>query len=120
MLSPDAIYYAIWVAVVGAYGVMAKLAVTTSLNINFLRAAGLNDLVCEARVLKPGKRLAVGEATVHADGVERGGVIVRRRCGRDGVTQRQRCKQLNRNIVTTQHAPRAARVLRTTVTVEDH
>ncbi|MDD9915191.1 MAG: PaaI family thioesterase, partial [Rhodospirillaceae bacterium] len=35
--------YTIWVAVIGAYGVMAKMAVTTSLNINLLRAAGLND-----------------------------------------------------------------------------
>lgn len=61
--------YAVWVAVVGAYGVMAKMAVTTSLNVNFLRAAGLNDLVCEGRVLKPGKRLAVGEGTVYADGI---------------------------------------------------
>ena len=62
--------YAIWVAVVGAYGVMAKMAVTASLNANFLRAAGLNDLVCKARVIKPGKRLAVGEGTVYADDVE--------------------------------------------------
>lgn len=62
--------YAVWVAVVGAYGVMAKMAVTTSLNVNFLRAAGLNDLVCEARVLKHGKRLAVGEATVKASSVD--------------------------------------------------
>ena len=54
----------------GAYGVMAKMAVTTSLNINFLRAAGLNDLVCEAKVIKPGKRLAVGAATVCAGGVD--------------------------------------------------
>ena len=62
--------YTIWVAVVGAYGVMAKMAVTTSLNINLLRAAGLNDLVCEAKVLKSGKRLAVGEATIYAGDVE--------------------------------------------------
>ena len=62
--------YTIWVAVIGAYGVMAKMAVTTSLNINLLRAAGLNDLVCQAKVLKAGNRLAVGEATIYADGVE--------------------------------------------------
>jgi uncharacterized protein (TIGR00369 family) len=62
--------YAIWVAVVGAYGVMAKMAVTTSLNTNFLRGAGLNALICEGRVLKAGKRLAVGEGTVYADGLD--------------------------------------------------
>jgi acyl-coenzyme A thioesterase PaaI-like protein len=33
--------YAIWVAVVGAYGVMAKMAVTTSLNTNFYVGQGL-------------------------------------------------------------------------------
>lgn len=62
--------YTIWVAVIGAYGVMAKMAVTTSLNINLLRAAGLNDLVCEAKVLKSGKRLAVGDASIYAGGVD--------------------------------------------------
>ena len=62
--------YAIWVAVIGVYGVMAKMAVTTSLNINLLRGAGLNDLVCEAKVIKAGKRLAVGEGMVFAKNVE--------------------------------------------------
>jgi len=62
--------FAMWVAVIGAYGGAAKSAVTTSLNVNFLRPAGLADLVCEARLLKAGRRLAVGESYVHAEGTE--------------------------------------------------
>ena len=40
------------------------LAVTTNLNINFLRKPGRRDLIAEARLLKLGKRLAVGEVTI--------------------------------------------------------
>jgi len=40
------------------------MAVTTSLNINFLRKPGPGDLVVDARLLKHGKRLAVAEVYV--------------------------------------------------------
>jgi acyl-coenzyme A thioesterase PaaI-like protein len=43
------------------------LAVTTSLNINFLRKPARADCVGEARLLKLGKRLAVGEVTIYSD-----------------------------------------------------
>ncbi len=45
------------------------LAVTTSLNINFMRkpAAG-QDVIAECRLLKLGKRLAVGEVTIRSAG----------------------------------------------------
>jgi uncharacterized protein (TIGR00369 family) len=46
------------------------LAVTTSLNINFLRKPAAGDLVAECRLLKLGKRLAVGEVTIHSHGVD--------------------------------------------------
>ena len=46
------------------------LAVTTNLNINFLRKPGQGDLVAEARALKNGKRLIVGEVTISSDGAE--------------------------------------------------
>ena len=46
----------------------ATLAVTTNLTINFLRKPGLADVVAEARMLKLGKRLAVGEVTLYSDG----------------------------------------------------
>jgi acyl-coenzyme A thioesterase PaaI-like protein len=44
------------------------LAVTTNLNINFLRKPGKGDLIAEARLLKIGKRLVVGEVLIHTDG----------------------------------------------------
>jgi uncharacterized protein (TIGR00369 family) len=46
------------------------LAVTTSLNINFLRKPAQRDLVAEARLIKLGKRLAVGEVEIYSDGEE--------------------------------------------------
>ena len=45
-----------------------EMAVTTSLNINFLRRPQPGDILAEARVLKLGKRLAVGEVDLHLDG----------------------------------------------------
>ena len=44
------------------------LAVTTNLNINFLRKPGQGDLVAEARTLKSGKRLIVGEVAIRSEG----------------------------------------------------
>ena len=59
---------AFYVAVLGALGPVA-LAVTTNLNINFLRKPEPRDLLAECRMLKIGKRLAVGEVTLFSDGV---------------------------------------------------
>jgi acyl-coenzyme A thioesterase PaaI-like protein len=44
------------------------LAVTTSLNINFLRKPGAGELVVVGKLLKLGKRLAVGEVSVFSQG----------------------------------------------------
>jgi uncharacterized protein (TIGR00369 family) len=46
------------------------LAVTTNLNINFLRKPGTRDLIAECRLLKLGKRLAVGEVIIRSDGAD--------------------------------------------------
>jgi uncharacterized protein (TIGR00369 family) len=54
---------ALYVAILGQLG-RVKLAVTTNLNINFLRKPGPVDLIGEARLMKLGKRLAVGEVTM--------------------------------------------------------
>src|ERR1035437_6880788 len=40
----------------------------TSLNINFLRKPAHKDVIGEAKLLKVGKRLAVGEITLFSDG----------------------------------------------------
>jgi uncharacterized protein (TIGR00369 family) len=58
---------ALYVAILAQLG-RVKLAVTTNLNINFLRKPGPADLVGEARLLKLGKRLAVGEVTMFSAG----------------------------------------------------
>lgn len=41
-----------------------KLAVTTSLNANFLRRPGPGDLLADGRLIKCGRRLAYGEVTL--------------------------------------------------------
>ena len=46
------------------------LAVTTSLNINFLSKPQPRDLIADARLLKLGRRLAVAEVTLRSDGDE--------------------------------------------------
>jgi uncharacterized protein (TIGR00369 family) len=58
---------AFYVAVLGALGPVG-LAVTTNLNINFLRKPEQRDLIGECRMLKIGKRLAVGEVTLLSEG----------------------------------------------------
>jgi uncharacterized protein (TIGR00369 family) len=58
---------AMYAAVLSAIGPRA-LAVTINLNINFLRRPDPRDMIAEARVLKLGKRLAVGDIALHSDG----------------------------------------------------
>jgi uncharacterized protein (TIGR00369 family) len=59
--------FAMYVAVFSAIGPQT-LAVTTNLNINFLRKPAQADLLADARLMKVGKRLAVGEVTIYSDG----------------------------------------------------
>jgi uncharacterized protein (TIGR00369 family) len=61
MALADCAMYVVLLSAIGPVG----LAVTTNININFLRkgAAG-QDVLAEARLLKLGKRLAVGEVTL--------------------------------------------------------
>jgi uncharacterized protein (TIGR00369 family) len=58
---------ALYVALLGAIGPV-KLAVTTSLSINFLRRPEPRDVVATCRYLKIGRSLAVGEAELRSDG----------------------------------------------------
>ena len=59
--------FAMYVAVFSAAG-RVPLAVTTNLNINFLRKPAQADLLADARLLKHGKRLVVGEVTIRSEG----------------------------------------------------
>jgi uncharacterized protein (TIGR00369 family) len=58
---------AMYIAVLAMIGPV-PLAVTTSLNINFLRRPAKADVIADVRLLKLGKRLAVGEVTMHSEG----------------------------------------------------
>ncbi len=51
-----------------ADGGWVTLAVTTSLTINFLKKPAPGDLIAECKLIKLGKRLAVGEVGLRSDG----------------------------------------------------
>jgi acyl-coenzyme A thioesterase PaaI-like protein len=59
--------FAMYVAVLASIGPV-PLAVTTNLNINFLRKPSQRDLIAEVRLIKLGKRLAVGDVQIYCDG----------------------------------------------------
>ena len=64
MSLADTAMYVVLLAMIGP----VALAVTTNLNINFLRKPEPRDVVAEAKLLKLGSRLAVGEVTMYSDG----------------------------------------------------
>lgn len=47
---------------------MVPLAVTTDMSIHFLRKPRPGDLIAEARLLKKGRQLMVGEILIYCDG----------------------------------------------------
>ena len=61
--------FAMYVAILASIGPV-PLAVTTSLNINFLRKPAQRDLIAEVKLIKLGKRLAVGDVAIYSDGEE--------------------------------------------------
>jgi uncharacterized protein (TIGR00369 family) len=61
--------FAMYVGVLASIGPV-PLAVTINLNINFLRKPAARDLIAECRLLKLGKRLAMGEVTIRSDGMD--------------------------------------------------
>ncbi|TXS91816.1 PaaI family thioesterase [Parahaliea aestuarii] len=67
MALADAALYA---AILGEIGQVA-LAVTTNLNVNFLRKPAADcAVIADCRLLKLGKRLATGEVTLYSEGNE--------------------------------------------------
>jgi len=58
---------AMYLTVLAMIGPVA-LAVTTNLNINFLRKPSPQDVIAECRLLKLGSRLAVGDVLMFSDG----------------------------------------------------
>jgi uncharacterized protein (TIGR00369 family) len=61
--------FAMYVAVFSALGPQ-PLAVTTNLNINFLRKPAAADLLADAKLLKIGKRLVVGQVAIYSEGMD--------------------------------------------------
>jgi uncharacterized protein (TIGR00369 family) len=61
MAVADFALYGVVLSLIGR----VDLAVTTNLSINFLRRPPPGDVVAKARILKMGKRLAVGEVLLH-------------------------------------------------------
>lgn len=59
--------YVLYAAVLASIGPVA-LAVTTNLSFNFLRRPGAAGLIAEAKLLKLGRRLAVGEVSIRSAG----------------------------------------------------
>jgi len=64
MSLADGVAYMVLLSRIGP----AALAVTSNLNINFLRRPRLVDLVCDARLLKLGRSLALVEVSLYSDG----------------------------------------------------
>lgn len=61
MAVADFALYGVVLSLIGR----VDLAVTTNLSINFLRRPPPGDVLARARILKMGKRLAVGEVLLH-------------------------------------------------------
>jgi len=59
--------FGFYMLLLGRLGPVAH-AVTTNLNINFLRKPEPVDLIGEGRLLKLGRSLAVGDVTIRSDG----------------------------------------------------
>lgn len=64
MTIADTAMYWLVLAMIGP----VALALTTNLNIDFLRAPQPTDVIAEAEMLKLGKRLAVGRVTMFSHG----------------------------------------------------
>jgi len=62
-LADTGMYYLV-LAMIGP----VALALTTNLNIDFLRAPKPADIIAETEMLKLGRRLAVGRVTIYSEG----------------------------------------------------
>jgi uncharacterized protein (TIGR00369 family) len=60
--------FSVYVAIIAALGEAGIDAVTTNLSINFLAKPQPRDLVSVVRLIRLGRRLAVGEAELYSDG----------------------------------------------------
>jgi uncharacterized protein (TIGR00369 family) len=66
--------FGMYVAVLSRIGPV-EMAVTTSLNCNFLRRPKPGAVIAECRLIKLGKRLAYGEVSLYSEGDEDAGPV---------------------------------------------
>jgi len=66
--------YGMYVAVLSRIG-RVEMAVTASLNCNFLRRPEPGAVIADCRLLKLGKRLAYGEVSLYTEGAEADGPV---------------------------------------------
>jgi uncharacterized protein (TIGR00369 family) len=62
--------FAMWAALLGSLGEHALQAVTTSMTMNFLLRPRPADMIAHVRIIKLGRRLAVGEIELYSEGAE--------------------------------------------------
>lgn len=62
--------YGMYAALMGAIG-RVEMAVTTNININFLRKPGAADIVADCKVIKLGRSLCVLDVTLYSEGDDR-------------------------------------------------
>lgn len=60
--------FSVYVAIIATLGEAGFDAVTTNLSINFLAKPEPRDMISSVRLLRLGRRLAVGEAQLYCDG----------------------------------------------------
>ena len=59
---------AVWIVIISERGPAAVDAVTSNMTINFLARPAPVDLVCRTRLLRLGRRLAIGECEIFSAG----------------------------------------------------
>jgi uncharacterized protein (TIGR00369 family) len=64
MALADVTLYGVVLSVIGR----VELAATTNLNVHFLRRPAPADVIAQGRILKLGRRLAVGDVIMHSAG----------------------------------------------------
>lgn len=60
--------FSVYVAILGHLGEAGLQAVTTSMTMNFLSRPAPADIIARARLIKVGRRLAVADVELYADG----------------------------------------------------
>jgi uncharacterized protein (TIGR00369 family) len=61
--------FSVYVAIIGSLGEPGFDAVTSSLNINFLAKPEARDMTARVKLLRLGRRLAVGEVEIFSEGL---------------------------------------------------